>query len=81
MTPTPEILGKRLRQVRVANGLSQAEMAKRMAFGPDGGPIVSKIEGGKRKVAADELHRWATICGVSVDALLNGTPFVIEAAS
>lgn len=77
----PETLGKRLRQIRVANGLSQADMAVKMDFGSDGHPIVSKIEKGKRKVSAVELHRWATSCGTTSDAILNGDPVVVKAAS
>jgi XRE family transcriptional regulator, fatty acid utilization regulator len=74
-------LGKRLRQVRVANGFSQAEMAEKMGFEPDSAPIISKIEKGRRKVEAVELHRWATACGTTSDAILNGEPVVVKAAS
>lgn len=76
-----QTLGKRLRQIRVANGFSQTDMAVKMDFGPDGHPIVSKIEKGRRKVSAVELHRWAISCGTTSDAVLNGEPVVIEAAS
>ena len=81
MDINPETLAKRLRQIRAANSLSQADMAEKMGFGSDGVPIISKIENGKRKVSAVELHRWATVCGTTSNAVLNGDPFVIEAAS
>lgn len=76
-----ETLGKRLRQIRVANGFSQAEMAVKMDFNENGDPIISKIEKGRRKVSAVELHRWAQACGTTSDAILNGDPVVVKAAS
>lgn len=56
-------------------------MAEKMGFGLQGSPIISKIEKGKRNVSAVEMHRWASLCGTTSDAVLNGDPFVIEAAS
>lgn len=81
MAINAETLGKRLRQIRNANGFSQGEMAIKMGFGPKGHPIVSKIEKGTRKLSAVELHRWATACGSTSDAILNGDPVVVKAAS
>lgn len=71
-------LGQRLKRLRVARGLSQIDMAELLGFGPQGHPIVSKIESGKRELRAAELGRWCSTCGVSVDDVLGNGPLMVE---
>lgn len=71
-------LGARLKRIRTAYGLSQADMATKLGFGVSGSPIVSKIESGSRKLSAQELHKWCSACDVSTEDVLSGRPLSIE---
>ncbi len=59
----------RLREARVAAGLSQGQVAKKMALHR---PTITEIEAGRRRVTADELSKFADIYGVGVDWIVNG---------
>ncbi len=67
--PTRELIAERVRIARDRAGLSQGQAAKLMGMHR---PTISEIEAGRRRVAADELGRFADLFGVSV-AWLAGT--------
>lgn len=66
---TRELIAERVRIARERAGLSQGQAAKLMDMHR---PTISEIEAGRRRVAADELGRFADLFGVSV-AWLAGT--------
>lgn len=61
-------LGKRLREIRQARGLSQEQIAKILGLNRS---TVSQIENGKRSLAADELSSVSDALGISIDSLLD----------
>jgi transcriptional regulator with XRE-family HTH domain len=61
-------LATRLRAARERAGLSQGQVAKLMGAQR---PTISEIEAGRRKVAAEEVKRFADIYKVSVSWLLD----------
>ncbi len=61
---------ERLREARETAGLSQGQVAKKLKMHR---PTVSEIEAGRRKVSAQELERFSTLYGVSVEWILSGT--------
>lgn len=67
--PTRELIAERLRIARERAGLSQGQAAKLLDMHR---PTISEIEAGRRRVAADELGRFADLFGVNV-AWLVGT--------
>lgn len=67
--PTREVIRERLRIARERAGLSQGQTAKLMNMHR---PTVTEIEAGRRRVAADELARFAELYGVSL-SWLTGT--------
>jgi transcriptional regulator with XRE-family HTH domain len=62
------VIGRRIRELREASGLSQETLALRLGIPR---PSVSQIENGERKVCAEELQKMAQIFNISVDDLLN----------
>jgi len=58
-----ELIAERLRISREQAGLSQGQTAKLVDMHR---PTISEIEAGRRRVAADELARFADLYGVSV---------------
>ena len=66
----PERLAEKLRQVRLALGLSQSEMLSRLGFDIHYTRI-SEYELGKNEPALPILLRYARIAGVTVDALID----------
>lgn len=56
-------IGSRLKIAREQAGLSQSQVAKLMNIHR---PSISEIEGGKRKVSADELGEFAKIYAVDI---------------
>jgi transcriptional regulator with XRE-family HTH domain len=56
MTDTAKLLAKNLRNARVASGLSQQEVAKRLGVPRT---AITNIENGNRKVSSLELTRLA----------------------
>lgn len=61
--PTRDLVRERFRIARERAGLSQAQTAKLMEMHR---PTITEIEAGRRRVAAQELTRFADIYGVSV---------------
>ena len=61
-----QIIAARLREARRMAGLTQGQVAKLLELHR---PTVSEIEAGRRRVAAEELARFADIYDVSVDWL------------
>jgi len=55
---------KRLREARLSNGLTQAEVAKRLGK-PQ--PYVSKCESGERRIDVVELQEFAELYGKRLD--------------
>ena len=62
-------VAERLREAREASGLSQGQVAKKLEMHR---PTISEIEAGRRKISADELEKFATIYGVSVEWIVTG---------
>jgi transcriptional regulator with XRE-family HTH domain len=69
MSMTAGRFGKRLRQLRIARGLSQVEMAHQ--FGIDRGHI-SEMESGKKNVCLPMLEVLARGFRVTISALMKG---------
>ena len=61
----------KLKSLRSAKGMSQAEMAKVLAISPS---AIGMYEQGRREPAAEVLVAMAQIFGVTVDYLLTGSP-------
>jgi transcriptional regulator with XRE-family HTH domain len=66
----PERLAEKLRQIRLALGLSQSEMLHRLGFDIHYSRI-SEYELGKHEPALPILLRYARIAGVYVDTLID----------
>jgi transcriptional regulator with XRE-family HTH domain len=66
---TGEAVAERLREARIASGLSQAQVAKKLDLHR---PTVTEIEAGRRKVSAQELEGFAEIYAVSVAWIIHG---------
>ena len=69
MSSTAGRFGERLRQLRIARGLSQVEMAHQ--FGIDRGHI-SEMESGKKNVCLPMLEVLARGFRVTISELLKG---------
>src|SRR5258706_333748 len=64
----PRELGVRLQQCRRARGLTQEQVADRLAIART---TLTAIEKGDRRLQPDELIRLATLYGTSVNELLR----------
>ena len=64
-----ETIAARLKQAREHAGLSQGQVAKRLNLHR---PTVSEIEAGRRRIAAEELNKFAGLYRVSIEWLLRG---------
>lgn len=62
-------VAERLREAREASGLSQGQVAKRLEMHR---PTISEIEAGRRKVPAEELEKFASLYGVTVEWIVTG---------
>jgi len=60
------IIAARVREARVAAGLTQGQVAKMLGLHR---PAISEVEAGNRSVTADELTRMAKLFDVSVSWL------------
>jgi transcriptional regulator with XRE-family HTH domain len=69
MSSTARRFGERLRQLRIARGLSQVEMAHQ--FGIDRGHI-SEMESGKKNVCLPMLEVLARGFRVTISELMKG---------
>jgi len=63
-----ELIGKRLRAVRVSLGLTQSGLAERTGLG-DG--TISRMERGVRGITLENLYRIAEALNVPLDSLLD----------
>ena len=61
--------GERIKKLREKEGLTQAELAEKMAFSRE---HIAKIENGTRKIQADDVPRFASILNSSCDYVLCG---------
>jgi XRE family transcriptional regulator, regulator of sulfur utilization len=68
MTPTPRQMGKTLRKLRTAKGLSQAALAKRAHLSRE---YVNKIEAGRYDPPLSTMNALAKALGVPVAELLG----------
>lgn len=66
----PERLPEKLRQIRIALGLSQTEMLNRLEFDIHYSRI-SEYEPGKNEPALPILLKYARMAGVSMDVLVD----------
>jgi transcriptional regulator with XRE-family HTH domain/Zn-dependent peptidase ImmA (M78 family) len=64
-------LGTQIATLRERQGWSQRALAKWMGLDQS---AVSRIEAGRRRVSAEELHRFADALHVTADVLLSGEP-------
>jgi transcriptional regulator with XRE-family HTH domain len=64
-------LAMRMREIRVRQGLKQAEVARRMGLDPS---IISLLERGRRLVPRSRVPALAAALGVSVDELRGLAP-------
>ena len=67
-TPLPVDLGARIKQQRLAAGLTLAELAERAGFGK---AYLSRIENGKKVPPIGTLSRIADVLGIEAAALLQ----------
>ncbi|MGH3737643.1 MAG: helix-turn-helix domain-containing protein [Micromonosporaceae bacterium] len=74
-TETWADVGERVRQVRLANGLSQSELAQRVGLDRT---MLAKVEGGARRLDALELARLASALNVPMDHFLSAPPAVLS---
>ena len=70
-------IASRLRAARQQAGLSQGQAAKELGWQR---PTISEIEAGRRRVATEELNRFASLYGVSVSWLMRDEPEVTDPA-
>jgi transcriptional regulator with XRE-family HTH domain len=68
-------VGQRVRESRVAAGLSQEDLARRIGLGRT---MIAKIEAGKREVDALELAKFAQTLGVPLGHFLTRPPEVLS---
>jgi len=71
-------VGARIASLREQQGWSQRALARWMGLDQS---AVSRIEAGRRRVSAEELHRFADALHVSADALLRGDPSPLRDAA
>lgn len=62
------MVGKKIKQFRVENGLTQAELAKKIGVSPS---AVGMYEQNRREPDGDTLRKLAAVLGCSTDELLN----------
>ena len=69
--PKPARLAVKLRRIREALGVSQAEMVKRLNFPRVHPAHVSGFERGEREPPLPVLLRYARLAGISTDLLID----------
>jgi len=68
----PKFLGKKLKQIRLAFGLSQSEMLRRLEIEDEGyRNYISDFENDKREPPLPVLLRYARIANVWLDVLVD----------
>ena len=60
-------VGFRIKQLRIAKGLTQSYVAKQLGYKHSS--ILSEIESGKKGISAEKLSDVAKVLGVDVNAL------------
>jgi transcriptional regulator with XRE-family HTH domain len=63
------ITEKKLKEIRIASGQTQAELAKKLGKGGYDRFAISKIERGKVKVGLEVAQKWAAACGYKIEFL------------
>lgn len=63
------IVGKRIKESRIHNQMSQADLAERIDMSAS---YISRIETAKKQASLETLVRLADVLGVTVDYLLTG---------
>jgi transcriptional regulator with XRE-family HTH domain len=76
MSVSQRQLSKRLRAARVRLGLTQAEVARKLALRR---PAISEIEAGRRSMSSEELQRLSRLYGIAVSQLLGESSARIDA--
>ena len=71
------LIAARLRAAREQAGFSQGQAAKQLGLQR---PAISEIEAGRRRVASEELARFATLYEVSVSWLARNEAEVVNPA-
>jgi len=66
-----EIIGRRIKDRRMALGISQADLAKKLGY--SGKSMISLIETGKRSLNASQIAPLAKALSCDIDDLLDGT--------
>lgn len=71
--PVPKKLGRKLRVIRMKNGLSQAEMVKALNYtaSPLRAAQISQFESGRREPSAMLLLAYARFAGIAVEILID----------
>jgi len=70
--PKPKKLAKKLKQIRIALGLSQNELIKRLGFEKElVQGTISTYELGKREPSLLLLLRYAQLAGICLDVLID----------
>lgn len=64
-----KMLGARIREIRMSNGLNQAKFAKELGFSRS---FLSEVESGKKVPGAEFLLSLKRLSGESIDYLLSG---------
>jgi len=62
-----EDLGSRIKTLRLKNGLTQIDFAKKLGYKHPS--IISEIESGKKGLSADKLPLVANVLGVDINSL------------
>ena len=62
-------IGRRIREIRKARNMTQAELADRMGVSSQ---TISYVESGKKAIRPENLKNLAAALGVSADYLLTG---------
>lgn len=71
--PAPKKLARKLAQIRMNLGLSQAEMVKALYYkaSPLRASQISRFEGGKREPSSMVLLAYAKLAKISTDVLID----------
>ena len=71
--PQPRLLAPKLRVIRDALEIGQAEMARRLNYVPSApdGAMISRYERGEREPSLFVLLAYARVVGVAVDVLID----------
>lgn len=70
---------ERIRTLRIAQGMSQFELAKRVGY--KGRSAISKVEKGERDISQSMIEKYAAALGVSPSFLLYGEDFSVSESS